>query len=162
MSISVNRVIIAGNLTRDPQVKFFANERAKAEFGMAMSHKYKSGEETKEETTFVDVECWGKTAELAGQYLTKGRACLVEGRLKLDQWEDKDGQKRTKLKVVADSIQFLDTGNRGGREAPAGDLVPHREVVKPAGPQKPAAGGGSAGVADDEPPFARYGEEMRA
>src|SRR4051812_5023989 len=115
MSLSLNKVTLAGNLTRDPQVRFFANERAVADFGLAVNRKYKANDGTlKEETTFVDIEAWGRTAELIGQYLTKGRACYVEGRLKLDSWEDKKGgQKRTKLKVVADNVQFLDS-NRGG------------------------------------------------
>src|SRR5476649_1856635 len=119
MSLNINRVMLAGNLTRDPQVRFFANERAVANFGLAINHRYKTKEgEQKEDTTFVDIEAWGRTAELVGQYLTKGRACYVEGRLKLDSWDDKDGQKRSKLKVVADTIQFLDSprGSAAGKD----------------------------------------------
>ena len=107
MSFSYNRVMLAGNLTRDPQVRFFANERAVADFGLAINRKYKTNDgQMKEETTFVDVEAWGRTAELVGQYLTKGRGCFIEGRLKLDSWDDKEsGQKRSKLKIVADSVE---------------------------------------------------------
>ncbi|MBA2480438.1 MAG: single-stranded DNA-binding protein [Planctomycetes bacterium] len=163
MSLSLNKVTLAGNLTRDPQVRFFANERAVADFGLAVNRKYKANDGTlKEETTFVDVEAWGRTAELIGQYLTKGRACYVEGRLKLDSWEDKkDGQKRTKLKVVADNVQFLDSnrggergGERGGdageRGAEAGDRPAEEATGATA---KPAAAAAGQPPADDEPPF---------
>lgn len=119
MSLNLNRVMLAGNLTRDPKVRFVANERAVADFAIAINRKYKTKEgEAKEDTTFVDVECWGRTAELVGQYLTKGRGAYIEGALKLDQWDDKEtGQKRSKLKVVADTVQFLDSAK--GDKAPA-------------------------------------------
>lgn len=113
MAVAINRVLLGGNLTRDPQVRFITDKKAVADFGLAINHRYKGSDgEMKEEATFVDVEAWGRTAELVGQYLTKGRACFIEGRLKLDSWEDKDGQKRSKLKVVADSVQFLDSGKQ--------------------------------------------------
>jgi single-strand DNA-binding protein len=150
MAVAINRVLLGGNLTRDPQVRFLANEQAVANFGLAINRRFKGSDgQMKEEVTFVDVEAWGRTAELVGQYLTKGRACFVEGRLKLDSWDDKDGQKRQKLKVVADSVQFLDSGNRaGGSGAPAdgdsaGEPAPSPKPSRPA----PAPAG------DDEPPF---------
>ncbi len=149
MAVAVNRVILAGNLTRDPQVRFLANEKAVANFGLAISHRYKAADGTlKEDTVFVDIEAWGRTGELVGQYLTKGRACLVEGRLKLDTWE-KDGQKHSKLRVVADNVQFLDGGNRGERgaggasSAPAASEPPSQATAAPSAPPP----------ADDEPPF---------
>lgn len=151
MALNLNRVLLAGNLTRDPQIRFLANEKAVAEFGLAINRKFKDANgQLKEETTFVDVETWGRTAELVGQYLTKGRGCFVEGRLKLDSWDDKEsGQKRSKLRVVADNVQFTDSKGDGpvrprGDEAQgdAGDARP-----APARPVAPAAGG------DDEPPF---------
>ena len=146
MSAAINRVLIAGNLTRDPQVRFLANEQAVANFGLAINRRFKGSDgQMKEEVTFVDVECWGRTAELAGQYLTKGRACFVEGRLKLDSWDDKDGQKRQKLKVVADSVQFLDGGNREG----AGEREPQATTAEPPHPRRPAP----ALCEDPEPPF---------
>jgi single-strand DNA-binding protein len=161
MSLSLNRVILAGNLTRDPQVRFFANERAVADFGLAVNRKYKTNDgQLKEETTFVDIEAWGRTAELVGQYLTKGRACYVEGRLKLDSWEDKEGQKRSKLKVVADNVQFLDSNRdrasagtgEGGERAPASKGAPVEGEPSPAtGSMKSAAA--SQQPLDDEPPF---------
>jgi single-strand DNA-binding protein len=155
MALAINRVMLAGNLTRDPQVRFFANEKAVADFGLAINRRFKGNDgQMKEEVTFVDVEAWGRTAELVGQYLTKGRACYVEGRLRLDTWDDKkDGQKRSKLKVVADNVQFLDSkgggerGGGGGEPAEAGE--PSGGAAKPAAPAAaaPPAGG------DDEPPF---------
>ncbi|MBA3685327.1 MAG: single-stranded DNA-binding protein [Planctomycetes bacterium] len=156
MSLQLNRVMLAGNLTRDPQVRFFANERAVADFGLAINRKYKANDgQLKEETTFVDVEAWGRTAELVGQYLTKGRGCYVEGRLRLDSWEDKEsGQKRSKLKIVADNVQFLDS--RGGQGGPGGDRgagapVAGTDDAEAAPPAK--AAGSAPAPADDEPPF---------
>jgi single-strand DNA-binding protein len=144
MSFSLNKVIIAGNLTRDPEVKFLANERAVANFGLAINERYKDKDGNKKETvTFIDVEAWGRTAELVGQYLTKGRACYIEGKLKLDVWEESDGKKRTKLKVVADSVQFL--GNKPNDEA--SDPLPS-ESARPK-QQRPASSAGG----HDEPPF---------
>lgn len=115
----LNQVNLAGNLTRDPQVRFFENEKCVADFGIAINRKYKDGKgEMKEETTFVDVECWGRTAELVGQYLTSGRNCLIEGSLKLDQWEDKaTGAKRTKIKVNAHRVHFIG-GPKDGQDGP--------------------------------------------
>lgn len=153
---NINRVFLAGNLTRDPQVRFLANEKAVAEFGLAINRKFKAGDGSlKEEVTFVDIEVWGRTAELCSQYLTKGRGCFIEGRLKLDTWEDKkDGSKRSKLRVVADNVQFLDSGRGRGEGAPAGDAGGDAEgdaPAAPARPSRPAAPAPAAG--DDEPPF---------
>jgi single-strand DNA-binding protein len=154
---NINRVFLAGNLTRDPQVRFLANEKAVAEFGLAINRKFKAGDGSlKEETTFVDIEVWGRTAELCSQYLTKGRGCFVEGRLKLDTWEDKkDGSKRSKLRVVADNVQFLDGGKGRGEGAPGADAGDAGEggdaAPAPARPSRPASP--AAAAADDEPPF---------
>ena len=157
MSLQLNRVMLAGNLTRDPQVRFFANERAVADFGLAINRKYKTNDgQLKEETTFVDIEAWGRTAELVGQYLTKGRGCYVEGRLRLDSWEDKEsGQKRSKLKIVADNVQFLDSrggqGGQGGDRAGAGPVAGSDDADAP--PPARTAGAAAPAPADDEPPF---------
>lgn len=150
MSVAINRVLVAGNLTRDPQVRFLPNEQAVANFGLAVNRKFKGSDgQMKEEVTFIDCEAWGRTAELVGQYLTKGRACFIEGRLKFDSWDDKDGQKRSKLKVVADSVQFLDSGNRG--TAPAGeDAQGDEPEAQHSEPRRPAP---AAAPLDDEPPF---------
>lgn len=147
MSISVNRVIIAGVLGRDPQVRFLANEKAVASFSIAVNERFKDKNgEAKESTTWVDCEAWGRTAELVGQYLTKGKACLIDGRLKQDSWE-KDGVKQTKLKVVAESVQFL-----GGR----GDGERHEAASETsAASQKQTRATAPSSVADDgsEAPF---------
>ncbi|MDA3962113.1 MAG: single-stranded DNA-binding protein [Planctomycetota bacterium] len=152
MAANYNRVIIAGNLTRDPQVRFFSNERALADIGLAVNRRWRDRDgNQQEETTFVDVECWGRTAELVGQYLAKGRSCLVEGRLKLDQWEDKDGNRRSKLKVVADNVQFLDgRGEGGGGSGGFSGGNGGGESSPEPGPSAPSA---PAGGVDDEPPF---------
>ena len=121
---SYNRVILVGNLTRDPQVRYIASGKAVCEIGLAVSHQWfdKQSNTRKEETTFVDVTLWGRTAEVAGEYLSKGRPVLIEGRLQLDQWQDKTtGDKRSKLRVVCDSMQMLGSrgdggGNRGGSQ----------------------------------------------
>ena len=144
MALNINKVMLAGNLTRDPQLKFTANEKCVANFGLAINKKWRGGDgETKEETTFIDVECWGRTAELVGQYLTKGRNCFIEGSIKLDQWEAQDGTKRSKLSVRAETVQFIGNLGEGQQSAPK---------------QAPAAAGGpsvppSADLGDDEPPF---------
>lgn len=114
-----NKVILAGNLTRDPEVKYTTGGTATADLGLAVSRKWtdQKPNERKEETTFVDVTLWGRQAEIAGEYLTKGKAVLIEGRLQLDQWEDKQsGQKRQKLKVVGENLQMLG-GPREGVES---------------------------------------------
>lgn len=153
MALNLNRVMLAGNLTRDPQVRFLANEKAVAEFGLAINRRFKDANgQQKEETTFVDVETWGRTAELVGQYLTKGRGCFIEGRLKLDSWDDKEtGQKRSKLRVVADNVQFTDAkGDGAPRRAGGEEGESDAGDVRPA-PARPVAPAASAG--DDEPPF---------
>lgn len=116
---SFNKVILVGNLTRDPQVKYTQGGTAVAEIGLAVSRQWfdKASNSWKEETTFVDVTVWGKTAENCAEYLAKGRPVLVEGRLQLDQFEDRQtGQKRQKLKVVAETVQFLGSNQRQDRQ----------------------------------------------
>lgn len=156
MAVAINRVLLGGNLTRDPQVRFLANEQAVANFGLAINRRFKGSDgQMKDEVTFVDIEAWGRIAELVGQYLTKGRACFVEGRLKLDSWDDKDGQKRQKIKVVADSVQFLDSGRReggGAGGAGEGDGAPAGEPAAAGAPGKPSRPA-PAPAGDDEPPF---------
>jgi single-strand DNA-binding protein len=152
MALLINRVMLAGNLTRDPQVRFLASEKAVAEFGLAINRRFKDKDgQNKDEVTFVDVEAWGRTAELVGQYLTKGRACYIEGRLKFDSWEDKEGQKRSKLKVVADNVQFLDS--RGTNDRPAGEATEAQAGGKPAAAPASAPSPAASPVAEDEPPF---------
>lgn len=108
---SYNKTILMGHLTRDPELRS-AGASEVAGFGLAVNRRYKNRDgEQQEEVTFVDIECWGRTAELVAQYLQKGSAAHIEGRLKLDQWEDQDGSRRSKLKVVAQSVQFLPRSN---------------------------------------------------
>ena len=116
---NLNKVMLIGNLTRDPEVKFTPKGTAIAEIGLAINRTWKneSGEK-QEETTFVDVTLWGRQAEIAKEYLTKGRPVYIEGRLQLDSWDDKQtGQKRSKLKVTGEQMQLLcgrDGGSGGG------------------------------------------------
>ncbi len=146
MALMLNSVHVAGNLTRDPQVRFFANEKAVADFGLAINRRYRGGDgEMKEETTFIDVEAWGRQAELVGQYLTKGRNCLVEGSLKLDQWEDKSGNKRSKIKISAQRVHFIGgTGGGQGGGQGGGNYQDRPAEQSSAAPSEPI---------DDEPPF---------
>lgn len=114
---SFNKVILVGNLTRDPEVKYTTGGTAVAEIGLAVNRTWfdKSSNQRKEETTFVDITLWGRTAEIAGEYLSKGRSVLIEGRLQLDSWEDKtSGQKRSKLKVVGEEMRMLGGRGEGG------------------------------------------------
>jgi single-strand DNA-binding protein len=161
MALQINRVLLAGNLTRDPQVRFLGNEKAVADFGLAINRRFKTADgQMKEEVTFVDIEAWGRTAELVGQYLTKGRACFVEGRLRLDSWDDKkDGQKRSKLKVIADNVQFLDSNRERGpggasAEAESADAGESSNAPAPASSRTAkAAPTAEPAQSDDEPPF---------
>jgi single-strand DNA-binding protein len=134
-----NKVMLMGNLTRDPEIRYTPKGTAVAEIGLAIN-RYFSGEsgDKREETTFVDVTLWGRTAEIASEYLKKGRPVFIEGRLQLDTWEDKQsGQKRSKLRVVAEGMQLL--GSRGGGGGPdensgpggAGSAPPRKAAPPP-------------------------------
>ena len=116
---NLNKVMLMGNLTRDPEIKYTPKGTAVAELGLAINRIYNAENgEKREETTFVDVTLWGRTAEIAGEYLKKGRPVFIEGRLQLDTWDDKQtGQKRSKLKVVGEGMQLI--GSRGGGEKAA-------------------------------------------
>ncbi len=142
-----NKVILAGNLTRDPEVRYTPKGIAIAKIGLAINRTWKNETgETKEEVTFVDVDAFGRQAEVIGQYLKKGRPILIEGRLKYDQWDDKQtGQKRSRLGVVLEGFQFLDSGNRGEGNGP--ESAPRR-----AAPAAPAAGAPSTPPAEPEAP----------
>ena len=108
---SLNKVLLIGNLTRDPELRYIPSGTAVANFGLAMNRVYTTQDgERKEDACFVDIVTWGKTAENCANYLTKGRPVFVEGRLQFRSWETEDGQKRSKLEVVAQRVQFL-----GGR-----------------------------------------------
>lgn len=114
---SLNKVMLIGNLTRDPEIKYTPKGMAIAEMGLACNRKYtvEATGEKREEVTFIDVTLWGRQAELAKEYLSKGRSVYIEGRLQLDTWDDKaTGQKRSKLKVTGETMQFLGGRNEGG------------------------------------------------
>ncbi len=147
-----NRVILAGNLTRDPELRYTPKGTAIARIGLAINRNWTSETgEKKEEVTFVDVDAFGKTAELIGQYFKKGRPILMEGRLRYDTWDDKQtNQKRSKLGVVMDSFQFMDSrpGEGGTGAAPR----PARPAAA-AGPAETPAEPEGAGPEDDDVPF---------
>lgn len=113
---NLNKVMLIGNLTRDPELRHTPKGTAVAELGLAINRVWKDEQGQKqEETTFVDVTLWGRQAELAQQYLAKGNPVYIEGRLNLDTWDDKTtGQKRSKLKVIGENLQFLSSGKSGG------------------------------------------------
>jgi len=120
-----NKVILMGNLTRNPELRYTPNGTPVASFGLAMSRRFKQGEELKEEVCFVDIVVFGKQAEHCGQYLSKGNGAIVEGRLQQRRWETEDGQKRSKHEVVAQSVTFMpkrqDGGGAAGGEPPVHD-----------------------------------------
>ena len=131
---SYNKVLLMGNLTRDIELKYTPSNMAVAEIGLAVNHKFKTKEgEAKEEVTFVDCEAWGRTAEVMKQYLAKGRPVFVEGRLKLDQWQDKkDGTNRSKLRVVIENFQFIGSKGGGGNSDNGGAPPASRPASRPA------------------------------
>src|SRR5438067_9747480 len=148
---SFNRVILAGNLTRDPELRYTPKGLAISKIGLAVNRTWKNeAGETKEEVTFVDVDSFGRQAEVIAQYFKKGSPILVEGRLRLDQWDDKQtGQKRSKLGVIVEGFQFLGGGNREdgrGGEAP-------RRPAAPSAPAPSAAPEPDMPPADDDVPF---------
>jgi len=149
---SFNKVILAGNLTRDPELRYTPKGTAIARLGIACNRKWKTETgEMKEEVTFVDVDAFGKTAETIGQYLKKGRPILIEGRLRYDTWEDKQsGQKKSKLGVVLENFQFLDSG--GGRGEGASE-APRPRPAATSAPATPEPAEGDAPPESDDVPF---------
>lgn len=163
---SFNKVILMGNLTRDPEVRYTPSGTAVSEVGLAVNRTWfdKQSNQKREEVTFVDVTLWGRQAEVAGEYLGKGRGVLIEGRLQLDQWDDKEtGQKRSKLRVVGENMTMLpgrgDGGQRGGGGqnfnagggAPAGNSGPASNTPATSAGGGFESGGGSAPPNDDVP-----------
>ena len=151
---NVNKVILIGNVTRDPEVKFTSKGSAVTDIGLAINRNYTldSGEK-REETTFVDVELWGRLAEIAGEYAKKGRPIYIEGRLRMDTWEDKaSGQKRSRMKVVGENLQLLGGRSEGGGRASGGDHESHEAPAprRSAPPSRPAP---STSEPDDDIPF---------
>lgn len=133
---NLNKVLIIGNLTRDPEIRHTPRGTAIAEISVAINRVWKDEQGSKqEETTFVEVTLWGRTAELAQQYLSKGKSVYIEGRLQMDTWEDKEtGKKRSKMKIVGENMQFLSSGNKSdsGRSfTPASSASPSPRTSSP-------------------------------
>ncbi len=112
---SYNKVILLGNLTRDPEVRYTPNGIAVASFAIAVNRKYKQGDETKDEVSYIDIVVFGKQAESCGQYIGKGDSVLIDGRLQQRRWETEEGQKRNKLEVVAQSVNFMPKRSSAGQ-----------------------------------------------
>ena len=129
-----NKVVLLGNLTRNPALRYTPNGTPVATLGLAVCRRYKQGDDLKEEVCFVDIVVFGKQAEHCGQYLSKGNGVIVDGRLQQRRWETEDGQKRSKHEVVAQTVTFMpkrsDGGGGGGGEMPAHD-GPHDEYEEP-------------------------------
>ena len=154
---SFNKVILVGNLTRDPELRYTPKGMAIAKIGLAVNRVWRTETgEKKEEATFVDIDAFGQQAETICQYMKKGSAILVEGRLRLDQWDDKQtGQKRSRLKVVLEGFTFLGTGQsrnaEGGAPMAPAPAAP-RPTAAPAAPAAPAASE-APGPEEDDVPF---------
>ena len=155
---NVNKVILIGNVTRDPEVKFTPKGSAVADVGLAINRNYTlDNGEKREETIFVDVELWGRLAEIAGEYAKKGRPIYIEGRLRMDTWEDKaSGQKRSRMKVVGENLQLLGSrpssggGSGGGEEEGHHESRPQRTAARPAPAQQQPP---QSSEPDDDIPF---------
>lgn len=157
---SFNKVILVGNLTRDPELRYTPKGTAIAKIGLAINRVWTNDAgEKKEDVTFVDVDVFGRTAENVGQYMRKGRPILIEGRLKLDQWDDKQtGQKKSRLGVVAEVVQFLGSSGAGGEGGGAPAARPARPPAAPPAPgapssEPPGEGGDVPPEGHDDVPF---------
>ena len=140
MAGSYNKVIMMGNLTRDPQLSFLPSQTPVVEFGLATNRKWKSNDgQMKEDVCFVDCQAFGRMAENISKYCQKGRPLMIEGRLTFDQWEAQDGSKRSKHRVRVESFNFVDSGGGGSRGGDAGAT--------------PAPAGASEGPENDDIPF---------
>lgn len=166
---SFNKVILLGNLTRDPELRVTPKGTSVCQFSLAVNSSYKDKDgNAREEVTFVDIDCFGRQAELIAKHLNKGRPLLVEGRLKMDEWETKEGEKRRKLKVVLDNFQFVgsrkdgesDDASEAQTPSPAHTMT--RNTPAPRGRPGELAlggsarggGGGGGGLPEDDVPFA--------
>ena len=168
---NLNKVMLIGNVTRDPEIRYTPKGTALVELGIAVNRRYTADNgEKREETTFVDVTFWGRTAEIASEYLRKGRSVYVEGRLQLDSWDDKQtGQKRSKLRVVGEEMQMLGSreGGGGGGKEPSGggeyDEEPRSSRPAPAGrpqQQRPAGRPASAPKPPADPDLDVEGDDI--
>jgi len=153
---NLNKVMLIGNLTRDPELRVTPKGTAICQFSLAVNRKFRdeSGAD-REEVTYVDIEAWGKSGENIAKYCTKGRPLFVEGRLRLDQWEDKNTkEKRSRMKVVCDNFQFLGSGRAEGGAPAAGAEGGEARYSAPAprsGAPKPAAPAAQENLDEDVP-----------
>lgn len=148
---NLNKVLLIGRLTRDPELRHTPSGAAVADFGLAVNRFYKGQDGSRqEETAFVDVTAWGKQAELASQYLQKGRQVFIEGRLQFRQWTSPEGQKRSKLDVVIENMQFLDSRGEGGEGGGGANRPPRSASADMGGQSHPAD---DFGPAPDDIPF---------
>ena len=160
MAASLNKVLLMGNLTRDPEVRYTPKGNAVGDLGLAVNDSYKAQDGTiKETVTFINVEVWGRQAETCKQYLSKGRPVFIEGQLKLDQWETPQGEKKSQLRVRAERVQFLGGGQGGGggggqgggsRSTYSGGGGPPGETPRPARPAAPQGGDDAPPLPDDD------------
>lgn len=155
---NVNKVILIGNVTRDIEVKFTPKGSAVADVGLAINRKYSlDNGEKREETTFVDIELWGRLAEIAGEYAKKGAPLYVEGRLRMDTWDDKtSGQKRSRMKVVGENIQLLGSRSSGGGNYSGEEESSSSAQSRPAArtqERRPAPAPDHSAAPDDDIPF---------
>ncbi len=161
MAANFNKVMLIGNLTRDPELRHLPSGMAVANLGLAVNRRFKGQDgESREETTFIDCDAWGRTAEIMCQYLQKGKPVFIEGRLRLDEWNDKaSGDKRSKLKVVVENFQFLDSRqDSGGGGSGGGGGGGGGGGRRPAPASRGASGGQDSGshyepMNDDDIPF---------
>ena len=150
--VSINTVILGGNLTRDPEVRYTPQGTAVAKLGLAVNQTYRTKDgENREEVCFIDVDVWARQAETCGEYLKKGSPVLIEGSLKLDTWDDREtGKKRSKHKIRARRVTFLSTGPRSESRS-NNDVAPAPAPYEVNFPPEPPVGSGGGG--DDIPPF---------
>lgn len=146
---SLNRVLLIGNLTRDPELRYTTGGTGICGMRLAVHRRYRVDGQEREETCFVDVDAFGRQAETCNQYLSKGSPILVEGRLRYDEWDDREtGRKRSRLQVIAERVQFLPSGDRSGGSQHEGGGQSHADpaatqAVKPAQPQAPTPAAGN-------------------
>ena len=154
---NLNKVMLMGNLTRDPELRYTPNNTAVCQIGVAVNRRWRDQDgQQQEEVTFVDCEAWSKTADLINQYMRKGRPIFIEGRLKLDQWKDKEGNNRSKLKVVVENFQFVDTKADAEASASGGG---QRGASAPRGGERDYAPASAPASAPPDEPHTAVGEE---
>jgi single-strand DNA-binding protein len=131
---NLNKVMLMGNITRDPELRYTPKGMAVTDIGLAVNRRYKVENEVREEVTFVDITFWGKQAEVVCQWMKKGRPLYVEGRLQMDTWDDKQsGKKMSRLKVIGEDFQFIGSREGGRQEESGGAVSEPRQAARPAG-----------------------------